>query len=149
MDPKAKITISERQAKDKLEIIEQLKKMPIVQAACQRTGIGRTTYYKWRQNDKDFEKAADEAIREGVSVVNDLAESQLLSAIKDRNMTAIIYWLKNKNPAFAEKLQVTAEINKITEQLTPEQEALIKQALRLADLPDIDANYSKKDESGK
>jgi predicted ArsR family transcriptional regulator len=149
MDPKAKITISERQAKDKLEIIEQLKKMPIVQAACQRTGIGRTTYYKWRQNDKDFEKAADEAIREGVSVVNDLAESQLLSAIKDRNMTAIIYWLKNNNPAFAEKLQVTAEINKITEQLTPEQEALIKQALRLADLPDIDANYSKKDESGK
>jgi hypothetical protein len=35
--------------------------------------------------------------------MNDIAESKLLSAVKDGNMTAIIFWLKNNNPRYSDK----------------------------------------------
>ena len=40
--------------KDKELILEQLRKTPIVQVACEKTGIARATYYRWRKKDKRF-----------------------------------------------------------------------------------------------
>lgn len=148
MDINAQISVFERQKKEKADVIEQLRKMPIVQIACKRAGVGRTTYYQWRKDDKAFEKATDEAVRDGIMLINDLAESKIISAMDGGNITAAIYWLKNRNPAFAEKLRVIADI-KTTEQLTPEQEALVKEAWRLVALPDADANSSNNNEPAK
>lgn len=36
------------------------------------------TYYRWREEDPEFTKQADLALAEGVALVNDMAESQLL-----------------------------------------------------------------------
>lgn len=131
-------TIVERQAREKEALLEQLKKTPIVQIACEKTGVGRTTYYRWRKEDKEFAEAADTALLDGSTLVNDMAESQLLAAIRDRNMTAIIFWLKHHHPAYATKIHL--DVNQpMKEELTPEQAAVVEKALLLSGLTKEDS----------
>ncbi|MCL4354839.1 MAG: phBC6A51 family helix-turn-helix protein [Patescibacteria group bacterium] len=121
-----------RQAREKETLIDQLKKTPIVQIACERAGVARATYYRWRKEDPEFAKKTDESIIEGNLLVNDVAESQLMSAIKDKNLTAIIFWLKHHHPSYASKLELTAKIRPDCEELTDEQAELVQKALTLA-----------------
>lgn len=127
-------TINKRRSKEKILLIEQLKKTPVVQVACEKTGVGRATFYRWRKDDQDFSKITDDAINDGNSLVNDMAESQLMSAIRDKNMTAVIFWLKHHHKAYATKVEITANAKTQEEILNPEQQELIKKALDLADL---------------
>jgi len=90
-------------------VVEQLKKNPIIQFVCERSGVSRATFYRWQKEDADFTKEVNEAIKEGVALVSDVAESQLLSAIKDKNMTAIIFWLKNRHAAYTTRVEVNAK----------------------------------------
>jgi hypothetical protein len=120
--------------KNKVLLIQQLKKTPIIQVSCEKVGIGRATYYRWKQDDLDFATQADEALLEGSLLVNDVAESQLISAIKDKNLTAIIFWLRHHHPNYATKVEVTARLKADNEILTPEQEELVTRALKLASL---------------
>ncbi len=123
-------------------LLEQLKKTPVVQVACEKVSVGRATYYRWRKETEEFAKLADEALTEGNALVNDMAESQLMSAIRDKNLTAIIFWLKHHHPRYATKVEITGHL-KHEEQLTPEQEALVMKALKLAELlPTAIANDS-------
>lgn len=122
-------TITKRQVKEKGALIDQLKKLPIVQIACEKTGVGRTTYYRWKKEDPDFAFDSEEAIQTGRSLINDMAESQLLSEIKEKNMTAIIFWLKHNHPIYGNRLEVTTG-NKNGE-LSAEQEKIIKKALEM------------------
>lgn len=119
--------------KQKSVLLENLKKNPIVQVCCERSGVSRPTYYRWRQQDKKFAKEADEALRDGVLFVNDIAESQLLASIKDKNITSIIYWLKNRHPSYAEKMIISGKVE-TTSGLTSNQKAMIKKALKLSAL---------------
>lgn len=120
--------VTKRQDKEKAALIEQLRRTPIVQVACEKTGIGRASYYRWRKDDPDFAKACDEAMDEGVGLVSDLAESKLINAIKEQNHGAISFWLRHRHPAYAQKLQIQAKVE--TEaSLTPEQEELVRRAL--------------------
>jgi len=125
-------TIVKRQKKEKELILEQLKKTPIVQIACEKLGVGRATYYRWRKEDLKFAEDADIAVEDGNKLINDMAESQLMSAIRDKNMTAIIYWLNHHHPAYTTKMEITAKLKRDNEQLTPEQEILVLKALKLA-----------------
>lgn len=129
MEPK--INTRKRTKGQKEAIIEQLKTTPIVQVACRKGGIGRATYYRWRKSDLNFTKASDEALLEGSLLVNDIAESQLMEAIRDKNLTAIIFWLKHHHPTYATRVEVMARV-KHEERLTPEQEKLVDKALKLA-----------------
>ena len=126
--------IEKRQTKSKLVILEQIKKVPIVQVACEKSGVGRATYYRWRQEDEQFAKEADEALTAGSLLVNDMAESQLMSAIRDKNLTAIIFWLKHHHAKYATRVEVTAQLKNMDEKLSSEQEALVTKALQLASL---------------
>jgi ACT domain-containing protein len=74
-------------SEDKQKLLDNLKQVPIVSVACQKTGISRASYYRWKSKDKNFSKEADKALSEGKQLINDLAESQLINAIKDQNMT--------------------------------------------------------------
>lgn len=132
-----------RQSKQKEMFIEQLKKTPIVQVVCEKIGITRTTYYRWHKADKAFAEAADMALADGSGLVNDLAESQLMTAIRDGNLTAIIFWLKNHHRAYANRVELSLQ-QPVSEQLTPEQEAVVKKALALASLtePEQESNSS-------
>lgn len=126
--------IQERIEANKKALIEQLKKTPIVQICCEKVNIGRATYYRWRKDDEEFVKLADEAIAEGNELVNDMAESQLMAAIRDGNLGGIIFWLKHHHPRYATRVEVTARLKHDDENLTPEQEALVTKALKLASL---------------
>jgi len=139
----AKNTIQIRQEREKELLIEKLRKTPIVQVACQQVGIGRATYYRWRKENKEFTKTVDEAIEEGNKMINDMAESQLISLIREKNMTGITFWLRHHHSSYANKLEITGHLRHSKEELTPEEKALIRKALRLALPP------AKKDEKTK
>jgi ACT domain-containing protein len=119
--------------KEKDALLEQLKKTPIIQIACEKIGLSRTTYYRWYQADLKFAKAADTAIFDGCLLINDMAESQLISAIRDKNFSAIVYWLKHHHPTYANRLEITAQL-KQSEELTPEQATIVREALRRSSL---------------
>jgi len=127
-------SITRRQNSQKADLLVKLKETPVVEVACRKIGIARATYYRWRVNDEKFAKEAELALEAGSALVNDMAESQLLAAIKDQNMTAIIFWLKHHHPAYTTKVEVTAQLKSQNEALTPEQEALVNKALQLASL---------------
>jgi len=122
-----------KQDKLKNSMIEVLKEMPIVMFACKKVGIGRTTYYRWRENKK-FAKEANAAIVEGEAFITDMSEGQLISLIRDRNFQALQLWLKTHSPKYSNKVEVTGHLNMKEEPLTPEQEELVEKALGLAGL---------------
>lgn len=121
--------IDKRISKGKDALLEQVKKLPIIQIACERAGIGRATYYRWRKENREFAEKADEAIQTGRNLINDMAESQLLSQIKEKNMTAIIFWLKHNHQVYGNRLELTTKND--NGELTPEQEKIIKKALEM------------------
>src|SRR3989344_4483867 len=127
-------TIEKRQSKNKEQLLEILKKTPIVQIACEKAGVGRATYYRWRKEDPEFANVSDQALLDGSLLINDIAESQMMSAIKDKNMTAIIFWLKHHHPAYATKIEITASNKNQDIVLTDEQKELLNKALEMAAL---------------
>jgi hypothetical protein len=127
-------------------LLEQLKKTPIIQIACEKLGIARATFYRWKTEDAKFSKRLDEALLEGCLLVNDLAESQLISAVKDRNLTAIMYWLRHHHKDYKNKLELEGSINTIQE-LSSEQKALVRQALKLTGI--TDQSYDDKKEGNE
>lgn len=130
MDSSKEMTIKARQDNEKALLIEQLRKTPIISVACDKTGVGRTSYYRWREEDKEFATLADKSLAEGILLMNDMAESQLLSAIKDGNMTAIIYWLKHRHSAYSTKIEIEGNINTNYE-LSDSQKELLNKAINL------------------
>jgi hypothetical protein len=135
-----KSAVQIRTNKIKTKLIEQLSKTPIVEIACQRAGIGRNSYYRWRRSSKKFADQCDRAIAEGCAFINDLAESQLLNAMKDKNLTAVMYWLNHRHNAYKNKLEVAMK-NDNAGKLTPEETRKIKRSLTLAKL--IESNNPK------
>jgi hypothetical protein len=59
----AKQNITSRIKEDKNLLLEHLEKTPIVQIACEKSGVGRSTYYRWLQNDPVFAKKAKKALQ--------------------------------------------------------------------------------------
>lgn len=104
--------------------------MPIVQVACEKTGISRNSVYRWRKEDKTFASKMDKALAEGVALVNDMSESQLLTLIKEKSWSAISFWLRHRNDNYKDKIEVTTKEE--SEALTPAQAKIVRQALRLA-----------------
>lgn len=125
--------IIKRQKVDKQTVIDNLRHLPIIEVACNKAGIARATYYRWRKSDLAFTKLADEAIDAGVSYINDLAESKLLSEINGGNLTAVLYWLNHRHTAYSNKVEITTAV-KPNDKLTPEQQKAVKQALALTGL---------------
>lgn len=122
-----------KQAKTKQIIIDELAKTPIVEVVCKRSSISRATYYRWRKDDKEFAQATDEATVDGTKIINDMAESQLISAIRDKNLTAIIFWLKNHHIVYKTKVEVTTKTEEDRE-LTPEETEDVQKAITLASI---------------
>lgn len=114
------------------QFFEELRKVPIVQVACEKTGLSRNSVYRWKKEDKEFSKKMDQAMADGVAFVNDMSESQLLTMIKEKNWSAISFWLKHRNDNYKNKIEITTKED--FEELTPEQEKIVREALELASL---------------
>lgn len=115
---------------DKKAILEQLKKTPIIQVTCEKLGISRATFYRWKKKDEKFAEEVDLALQEGSQLINDMAESQLITAIKNGNLTGIIFWLKNHHKNYSPKLEVTTKNTEVP--LNDEQKEIIRQSLNMA-----------------
>lgn len=120
--------------------IEQLKKTPVVQVCCEKLNISRATFYRMKASDKKFNREADNALAEGRQLVNDIAESRLMTAIQNGNLSSIMYWLRFNHPLYGNKIEISGSINTVNE-LTPEQLKDIKKALALANVKE--ANHGK------
>lgn len=118
--------------KERKIILDQLRKTPIVQIACEKTGIARATYYRWRKQSKQFKKDSDKAIIDGRHMINDLAESQLINAIKEKNFGAIKFWLNSHHVDYKNKVEITHKDSDTP--LTKEQKALVRKALQLTNI---------------
>ena len=131
VQPKSKV--SERQAKQKEAIIEHLQKVPIVQAVCDKMGISRMTFYRWKAQDKVFKEKAENSLAQGFGLVNDLAESQVINQIKEQSLPACIFWLRSHHKTYRDKLEVSAKKDE-DDELTPAEEKNVAEALKLAKL---------------
>ena len=111
--------------KQKKALVAQLQKTPIVQLACERTSVGRATYYQWRAKDLVFARAADRALEAGRFFINDLAESRLIRMAQDGNLTAIIFWLKHNHPKYAVTSRIIHEHEVVSDRLSIEEKSIL------------------------
>lgn len=88
-------TVGARQADDKKALIQTFKQMPIIEIACRKCGINRSTYYRWQEDDKDFREEAVHAMSEGEEFISDKSEAQLIGLAGEKNLSAIKYWLSH------------------------------------------------------
>lgn len=126
-------TLAEKREKSKKELVKHLRRTPIPQVACERAGVGRSTYYQWRAKDLIFARAADRAIDFGKFFINDMAESRLIRLIQEDNLTAIIFWLKHNHPKYAVLNRVIHEFELVTENTSVEEKNVFdKEMARIA-----------------
>lgn len=112
-------------------LLDQLGKTPIIEAACQKVGISRMSFYRWKADDATFAQNVEKALRDGQLLMNDLAEGQLISAIKDRNLSAVTYWLRHHHADYKTRVEIEGAVSNIHE-LSLEQKSLMRQAFKLA-----------------
>ena len=93
--------MARNQLRDKQRVINQLAEAGNASIACRRAQIPRATCYAWRKEDSEFAEAWEEALRQGNDLVNDMAESQLVTLIQDKNIRAIIFRLSHHHPNYA------------------------------------------------
>lgn len=83
----------------KKKIIEWLQDQPggTFSAACKANKVPMSTAYEWRADDKGFNDRVIAARDISDEIGGDLAESKLLKAINNEDLTAIIFYLKTKH----------------------------------------------------
>lgn len=97
--------------------IQQLKKEKFIETyrktfghitnTCRAIGVDRGTYYNWLEGDKTFLKEIMEAEME----LNDDIREVLIQKAADGDMTAVIFYLKNRHPDFKQQPQVLIQQN--------------------------------------
>lgn len=127
-------------ARDKQKFLEILEKNPVIHVALERSGVTKPTFYRWRSEDKEFAAKVEAAVDEGNKLITDIAIAQLITAIKEKNLSAIKFWLETHDDQYRNEVHVTAEIEQELT-LSPEQEALLRRALELVSLPNQSQNH--------
>lgn len=87
IDAMAKRRVTDKEIENAYE-----KKGANISATCKSLNIDRQTFYNRRKKSKSL----DEALSQVEESLIDFAESKLMSAIQDDNLTAIIFYLKTK-----------------------------------------------------
>ncbi len=93
----------------KEKLIDALaKKRGNITKACVAANIGRKTFYRWRDTDKEFKQACEDAEES----LLDKSEDKLMELIEGGNVIATIFHLKTKGKkrGYVEKQEV--EVNK-------------------------------------
>lgn len=118
--------------------LKQLRRVPIIQVACEKLNVSRVSIHNWRKADAAFNQAVKEALAEGEGILNDLGEAQLVSLMKDKHWPSIAFWLSRRHPKFRNRLEISGTLQTSQETFTPEQQALVQEALRRLALPGSD-----------
>lgn len=84
----------------KKRMLSALEDMRITTHACKKAGVSTSTFYRWRKEDTVFDEACNEAIEVGTNLINDMAESVLVSKIRQSDSRASIYWLEHHRDTY-------------------------------------------------
>ncbi len=133
-----KDTIKSRQNKLREAFLEQLKRTPTIETACQKVAVARSTVYRWIRENKKFEKQVDDSLAEGRNFMSDIAENQLFSLIGEKKIEAIRLYLSTHNTRYSNKLELSGSVSHKDEPLTKEQKKLIREALKLSSIKKYD-----------
>ena len=121
-------TLLAKTKEQKDEVIKKLSEYPIVETACKKVGVGRSTYYLWRSEDEEFRALADQALKDGRHFVSDMAESMLIKNIQNGENPAIFFWLKHNDKRYSDRL-FRFETDDDAKRITKEQSEQISIAL--------------------
>lgn len=98
--PKLTPYMEKKIKKQKEKILTQLSTTPIIAIACSQCSLARATYYRWIKEDTEFKNNADLARAKGVELINDVAESNVLEGIKNKDYSYTRLWLIHRHPEF-------------------------------------------------
>ena len=115
-------------------LIEELKKNPVIEAACRKLNVSRTTFYDWKKKDPRFVKAVELALQFGKAFMADIAELQLFNAIKNNDFRAVALYLKTHHPEYGNKVEISGQVTHERRAPTQEEKEDLAEAL-LAGLP--------------
>lgn len=82
------------------KLLEELEKHGIIQYACDKNGISRNTFYRWMKEDQVFLERVNESVSLGVGGLNDMALSNLVNGIKNKDMATTKFWLIHRHAEF-------------------------------------------------
>lgn len=99
-------------AKDKKkQLLIELENNPLIERACKKVDIARSTFYRWCEIDVNFKSVAKEAQGVGRAKMNDFVESKLLESISSGSVQAMRFWLVHNNKLYS--TVSTAEIKRL------------------------------------
>jgi F0F1-type ATP synthase delta subunit len=123
--------IEHRQGKLRQVLLDQLERTPIIELACDKASVSRTTFYRWIHSSKTFAMAVEQALATGREFINDLAESQVISLVRQGEIKALRLWLMHNSARYANRLELTGTVT-TKKELSPEQRKQIREALKLS-----------------
>lgn len=92
---------------DKEKFLSTLEEFPIVSVAAKRSGISRSQIYRWRKKDKKFTDEMNKSLTWGRENINDLAESQVITGIRNGSERMTKFWLENNCKRYVKPRPVT------------------------------------------
>jgi hypothetical protein len=109
-----------------------IAKNGLIEVACQKIGVSRQTYYRWRKEDRKFGDEADVAMRHGSETTDDLVESKFMKLIHDEDRHAILFYLKYRHAKYSDRAAIRRMVLEQVEDesaLTEDEERRIDAAL--------------------
>jgi len=97
--------------KKKQLLLNELENNPLIERACKKADIVRSTFYRWCEADLNFKNAAKEAQSKGRAKMNDFVESKLLESINSGSVQAMRFWLIHNTNTYS--TISTAEIKRL------------------------------------
>lgn len=109
------------QVKDKLILVEGWARDGLTdEQIADNLGISKDTFYSYKKKYSDF----SDALKKGKEVVDYEVENALLQNALNGNITAQIFWLKNRKP---DKWKDKIESNKDTQDVMEKLDQLLKE----------------------
>jgi len=97
--------------KQKELLIEHLEKLPIIQSCCEKLNIPRSTFYRWKNEDLEFAERTESSLIRGRTLINELAESKLINAMRNNELVACIFWLKHNSGHYINAQKEIAQVD--------------------------------------
>jgi len=82
------------------KILAELENSPIIEQVCLRTGVARSTLYKWMKDDSRLKIQIEGAQEVGRQKLTDYGESKLLENVRHNEQRAIEFFLKHNSKRY-------------------------------------------------
>ena len=109
-------------------LLDQLRKTPIIETACQKLNISKMTISRWRKKSMEFSARFEDALLEGRLRINDVAESQILALIAAGKFEPSKFWLTHNSARYANKLELSGTVSTKDEEIPASDKPFLRQA---------------------